>query len=238
MSHASPSPSVSNETLLHVIQQLTNRLDQLEHRNSRIYDPAPLQDDAPPGARTRIIGTTQATTIRPGADMVKHYLAIVEQNFYTAALADNHKLFTLSDYHYTEGMFSLSNEAKKHDADLATVQTRMAHHTRFYDSFACNILENNWEDLEQGKAMLQFLNTLRIAAANDAAKISQMRSKLYYAALGIKHKPAKEGSILKVEEVAARKAVSDLIRTVYATPTPPKATNNDNRTGKDSVTVL
>ncbi|KAF9294897.1 hypothetical protein BGZ88_003167 [Linnemannia elongata] len=134
----------------------------------------------------------------------------MEQNFYTAALADDHKHFVLSNYHYTEGMvykappvldyaeFSLDNAAKKHDADLAAVQTRMAHHTRFYDSFACGILENNWEDSELGKAMLQFLNTLRIAAANDAAKISQMRCNLYYTALGIKHKLDKEVSIPKV----------------------------------------
>ncbi|KAG0049985.1 hypothetical protein BGZ89_004002 [Linnemannia elongata] len=74
MSHASTSPSVSIETLLQVIQQLSGRLDQLEHSNNRGHDPAPLHDDAPPGTRTRIIGTTQATTIRPGADLAQTWL--------------------------------------------------------------------------------------------------------------------------------------------------------------------
>ncbi|KAG0277704.1 hypothetical protein BGZ96_002754 [Linnemannia gamsii] len=220
------------------------RLDRFEQNHDRYTKTALPQVDVVPVVNTRIIGVTQATTLRPDQDLVCLYPAILEQNFYTAELADDHQIFSLSDYHYTEGMVykappvldhaevTLSQAAKKHDADLASVQTRMAHHTRFYDTFASDILERKWETSEPGKAMLQFLNTMRIAAANDAAKISQLRSKLYYNALGIKHEPAKEGSILKVEDVAARKAASDLIRTVYATPTVPKATNNDGRTKK------
>ncbi|KAF9129325.1 hypothetical protein BG015_004210, partial [Linnemannia schmuckeri] len=139
MSHASSSLSVSIETLLQTIQQLSHRIEQIEHSDKHSLKSAPPQDDAPPGARTRIIGTTQATTIRPGTDLVQHYPAILEQNFYTAELADNHKFYNLSDYHYTEGMVykappvldhaevSPSPAAKKHDADLAAVQTRMAH---------------------------------------------------------------------------------------------------------------
>ncbi|KAF9148775.1 hypothetical protein BG015_009481 [Linnemannia schmuckeri] len=184
------------------------------------------RDDAPPGTRTLIIGTMQVTTIRPGTDLVQHYPAILEQNFYTAELVDNHKFFNLSDYHYTEDMIykalpvldhaevSLNLAAREHDAVLAAIQTRM--------------------DSEQGKATLQFLSTMQITAGNGAAKISQIRSNLYYTALGIKHEPTKEGSTLKVEEVAAHKAISDLIRTVYATQPLPKATNNDNRTKKNS----
>ncbi|KAG0282198.1 hypothetical protein BGZ98_006873, partial [Dissophora globulifera] len=101
----------------------------------------------------------------------------------------------------------------------------IAHNTRFYDTCAHEIIKSGQGDTEFGKSMLKFLNTVRIAAANDSAKISRMRSKLYYTALGIKHEPAKEGSILKVEEVAANKAASDLIRKVYKKPEQ-KATNN------------
>ncbi|KAF8929288.1 hypothetical protein BGZ47_001118, partial [Haplosporangium gracile] len=197
---------------LQIIQQLSHRIKQIEHSNKHSLKSVPPRT-MHPGTRTQIIGTTQTTTIRPGTDLVQHYPAIPEQNFYAAKLADNYKFYNLSDYHYTEGMVykasvldhakvSLSPAAKKHDADLAAIQTRMAHHTRFYNSFACDILENSWENSKQGKVMLQFLNTMRIAAGNDAAKISQMRFKLYYTALRTKHEPA-----------VARKAASDLIRT-------------------------
>ncbi|KAF9543832.1 hypothetical protein EC957_000446, partial [Mortierella hygrophila] len=50
----------------------------------------------------------------------------------------------------------------------------MAHHTRFYDTFASDILEHKWETSKSRKATIQFLNILRIAAANDAAKVSQL----------------------------------------------------------------
>ncbi|KAF9537195.1 hypothetical protein EC957_008675 [Mortierella hygrophila] len=187
MSHASPSHDVSNETLLQVIQQLSTRLDRFEQAHDRYTNTALPQIDTIPVVNTRIIGVRQATTLRPNEDLVRLYPAILEQNFYTAELADDHQFFSLSDYHYTEGMVykappvldhaevTLSPAAKKHDADLAIIQTRMAHHTRFYDTFASDILERKWETSESGKAMLQFLNTLRIAAANDAAKISQLR---------------------------------------------------------------
>ncbi|KAG9061182.1 hypothetical protein KI688_007520 [Linnemannia hyalina] len=136
MSHASPPPAVSTETLLQVIQQLSTRLDRFEQAHDRYANTALLQVDTVPVANTRIIGVTQATTLRPGQDLVRLYPAILEQNFYTAELADDHQFFSLSDCHYTEGMVykappvpdhaeaNLSPAAKKHDADLATIQTR------------------------------------------------------------------------------------------------------------------
>ncbi|KAG0374083.1 hypothetical protein BGX24_010847 [Mortierella sp. AD032] len=142
MSYTSPSSSVSIEILLQAIQQLSHRMEHIERADKHSLKSAPAQDDAPSGTRTRFIRTTQATTIRPGTDLVQHYPAILERNFYTAELADNHQFYNLSDYHYTEGMIykappvidhaevSLSPAAKKHDADLAAIQTRMAQHTR------------------------------------------------------------------------------------------------------------
>ncbi|KAG0259655.1 hypothetical protein BGZ95_004616, partial [Linnemannia exigua] len=141
MSHAFSSYSVFIETLLQTIQQLSHHIEHIKHNDKHSLKSAPPQDGASPGTRTRIIGTIQATTIRPGTDLVQHYPAILEQNFYTSELADNHKFYNLSDYHYTKGMVykappvldhaevSLSPAAKKHDADIASIQTGMAHHT-------------------------------------------------------------------------------------------------------------
>ncbi|KAF9899407.1 hypothetical protein EC991_008931 [Linnemannia zychae] len=194
-----------------------------------------------------VVEPVTTSTLVPYQELIEKYPAIMEQDFYTAELADGHDFFKLSNYTLTEGMVykappvldhaevKLSNAAKLHDSDLATVQSRMAHHTRFYDTCAHDIIRMGWDDSEPGRHMLSFLNTLRLAAGNDAAKISKMRSKLYYTALGIKHEIAKQGSLLKVEKVAADKAASDLIHSVYSVPTAAKANNNDSKTGnKDS----
>ncbi|KAF9100154.1 hypothetical protein BGX29_006755 [Mortierella sp. GBA35] len=212
------------------VLQLQNRLQLLE--------------DAQGSRDPDVFETPTSTTLKPYPELVDYYLAILETNFYTARLADNHDFFNISDYNLTDGMVykapavldyaevKLNPAAKLHDDDLAKAQSRMAHHTRFYDHYANAIVKRDWGKSEQGIDMLKFLSTIRIAIANDAAILNGARSKLYYSALGIKHEPAKEGSILKVEEVAASKAASELIRSDHKKPEPPKAKIDNSRNGK------
>ncbi|KAG0204311.1 hypothetical protein BGX33_008582 [Mortierella sp. NVP41] len=210
MSYAPIDLSSSKEDLMATVLQLQNRLQLLE--------------DAQGSRDPDVFETPTSTTLKP--------------------LADNHDFFNISDYNLTDGMVykapavldyaevKLNPAAKLHDDDLAKAQSRMAHHTRFYDHYANAIVKRDWGKSEQGIDMLKFLSTIRIAIANDAAILNGARSKLYYTALGIKHEPAKEGSILKVEEVAASKAASELIRSVYKKPEPPKAKIDNSRNGK------
>jgi hypothetical protein len=230
----------TNNQLLAALAALTDKVNAMQQTFDK------LQRDQEPGRLSQdphIVEPTTTGTLVPYQELIDKYPAILEQDFYKAELAEGHDFFKLSNYLLTEGMVykappvldhaevKISNATKLHDNDLAAIQSRMAHHTRFYDTCAHDIVRKGWGDSEAGQYMLSFLNTIRIAAGNDTAKISKMRSKLFYNALGIKHEPAKQGSLLKVEKVAADKAASDLIRTVYATPTANKA-NNDTKSGK------
>ncbi|KAF8932912.1 hypothetical protein BGZ58_006732 [Dissophora ornata] len=146
----------------------------------------------------KAVKNIRTTTFNPYPELLKWYPAIGEPTFYTAKLAKDHKFFDMNDYHFTSTMVYkapavlnhnkddyISPAAKLHDADLASIQTQMAHHTRFYDTLAHEIIKERQVDTEFGRHILQFLNTVRLATANDVAKISCMRSKLNQTALGV-----------------------------------------------------
>ncbi|KAF9128173.1 hypothetical protein BGW39_005305 [Mortierella sp. 14UC] len=184
---------------------------------------------------------------RPFRELVDKKPTILEQDFFKAELADGHDIFKPSNCLLTDGVVfkaplvlshpdvKLSNVTKLHNNELAAVQSRKAYHTRFYDICAHDIVRMSEADSEAGRCMLYFLNTLRIAAGNDAVKVSKMPSKLYYYELRIKQEPVRQGSLLKVEKVAADNAASDLVQSVYSAKTAAKANKNNIKSGKQDA---
>ncbi|KAF9087317.1 hypothetical protein BGX27_002957 [Mortierella sp. AM989] len=221
MSHAptDSSPILDNDAIVKLLNNYNTIQARLQQLEAAVGNPDGKVVEAP-----------KTTTLKLYPKLLEKYPAIGEPDFYTAVLAKDHDFCDISDYHVTGGMaykapsvlghaeVSIGTDAKLHDADLATVQSRIAHNTRFFDTFAHEIIESDQCETEFGQRTLRFLNTLRLTVGNDAGIISHMRSKLYYSALGIKHEPAKERPILKVVQVAASKTASDLIRTVCKKP--------------------
>ena len=189
---------------------------------------------------------SDATTLYLHPKLLENYPAISEPNFFKAKLPDKHKVFNWDDFHYTEGMeykapnvlehaeVTLAPAAKQHDNDLSTVQGYIASSTRFFDTYAQEIVRAGDAGTRQGSRMLGFLNMVRRSAANDAANISTMREKLYYDALGIKQENGKKKSLLTMEQLATAKSTAEMVRTTYKKPEPPKPPKqSDNKPKKD-----
>ncbi|KAG0344331.1 hypothetical protein BG004_004560 [Podila humilis] len=166
----------------------------------------------------------RATTLQLYPALLEAYPAIGETKFYNSELPKDHDIFNWDDFHYTAGMVykpppvlqhsevSLTGAAKKHELDLATIQGYLADRTRFYDTFAHELL--NSEELDR-EHTFSFLNTVRISLSHDASRISRMRENIYLDELGIKHGDDKDDPLFTLDELASRKANADLIRKTY-----------------------
>jgi len=189
----------------------------------------------------------RATTLKLYQELLDVYPAIGEPKFFDSELPKDHEVFIWNDYHYTEGMdykpppvlqhseVSLSETGKRHERDLVSIQGYLAHATRFYDTFAHEIVRDGDADSDLGKRALGFLNTVRISTAHDASRISRMRESLYLDELGIKHGNDKEESLFTLESLAAKKAAADLVRKTYKKYEPPKDKTKkpDDKSSKD-----
>ena len=227
-------PVDDNIDVLQVIRRLEQRIQELETANSEQTGKV-------------VFKNPRATTLKLYDDLLERYPAISEPNFFKAKLPKDHDAFDWNDFHYTEGMeykapsvlehseVSLAPAAKLHDADLSAIQGYIAMSTRFFDTFAHEIINSGDADTDLGIRTLGFLNTVRISAANDAANISCMREKLYYDALGIKQGHSKEKSLLSLEELAAAKAAAEMVRSTYKKPEPReiKTKQPENKHGKN-----
>ncbi|KAF8923334.1 hypothetical protein BGZ47_004823, partial [Haplosporangium gracile] len=167
--------------------------------------------------------------------------------FFDSEFPKNHEVFNWNDFHYTEGMdykpppvlqrseVSLTDTGKRHAHDLVSIQGYLAHTTRFYNTFAHEIVNSGDSDSDLGQRAFSFLNTVRISTAHDASRISRMRKNLYLDELGIKHGNDREESLFTLESLAARKVASDLVRKTYKKYEPPKDNNKkpDDKSSKD-----
>jgi hypothetical protein len=174
------------------------------------------------------------------------YPAITEPKFYDAELPKDHKAFNWNDFHFTEGMeykpppvlehneVPLPDASKRHERDLISIQGYWAQTTRFYDTCAHEIVDSGESDTAIGKRMLNFLNTVRISAAHDAARISRMRENIYFDELGIKHGTDREDALITLEQLAAKKTATEQVRTTYKKYEPPKDKSKkpDNKSSK------
>ncbi|OAQ24785.1 hypothetical protein K457DRAFT_1910073 [Linnemannia elongata AG-77] len=215
-----------------LLQQQQDRIQQLEASSGE-------QDG-------KVVCKPRATTLKLYDELLEVYPAIGESKFFDSELPKNHEVFDWNDYHYTEGMdykpppvlqhseVSLTDPAKRHERDLATIQGYLAHTTRFYDTFAHEVIRDGEYNSAQIKHMLGFLSTVRISASHDASRISRMRENLYLDELGIKHGNDKEEPLFTLESLA-KKTAADLVRKTYKKYEPPedKAKKPDNKTGKD-----
>ncbi|KAF8924690.1 hypothetical protein BGZ47_003759, partial [Haplosporangium gracile] len=166
----------------------------------------------------------RATTLKLYQELLDVYPAIGEPKFFDSELPKNHEVFNWNDFHYTEGMdykpppvlqhseVSLKDTGRPHERDLVSIQGYLAHATRFYDTFAHEIVKPGDPDSDLSQRALSFLNAVRISTAHDASRISRMQENLYLDELGIKYGNDKEGSLFTLESLAARKAAYDLVR--------------------------
>ncbi|KAG9062143.1 hypothetical protein KI688_006475 [Linnemannia hyalina] len=81
----------------------------------------------------------RVTLIKLRQDLLDAYYAIGEPKFFDSELPKNHNVFNWNDYHYTEGFLAQS--------------------TRFFDTFAFEVLEDGDEQSDLGKKILGLLNT-------------------------------------------------------------------------------
>lgn len=218
----------------HLLQQQQARIQQLEAES---IDQDGLEYKNP-----------RATVIKLRQRLLDVYPAIGEPKFFDSELPKNHNVFNWSDFHYTEGMdykpppvlqhseVSLADAAKKHERDLVSIQGSLAHSTRFLDTLAFELVDDEEEESDVGRKVLGFLNAFRISLAHDTSKISRMRENLYLDELGIKHGNDKEESLFTLESLAAKKAAADLVRKTYKKYEPPKDKTKkpDNKSSKDN----
>lgn len=163
------------------------------------------------------------TTLKLYDNLLEKHPAISKPNFFKAKLPKDHDAFDWNDFHYTEGMdykapsilqhseVTLAPAAKLHDNDLSTVQGYIASSTRFFDTFAHEIVDSGAANTDLGKRVLGFLNMVHISTANNAGNISSMQEKLYYDALGIKNGNSREKSLLTLEQLAAVKTAAEMV---------------------------
>ncbi|KAG9061074.1 hypothetical protein KI688_002271 [Linnemannia hyalina] len=248
MSHApnptAPDVDIDIYTTLRLMQeQMQQQQLLLQQQQARIQqlEAESVEQDG------KVVCKPRATTLKLYEELLNIYPAIGEPKFFDSELPKNHDVFDWNDYHYTEGMdykpppvlqhseVSLTDAAKRHERDLATIQGYLAHTTRFYDTLAHEIIKNKESDSAHGKRTLGFLNTVRISASHDASRISRMRENLYLDELGIKHGNDKEESLFTLESLAAKKAAADLVRKTYKKYEPPKDKTKkpDNKSIKD-----
>ncbi|KAG9060843.1 hypothetical protein KI688_007912 [Linnemannia hyalina] len=170
-----------------LLQQQQNRIQQLEAES--------IEQDG-----KLVYRNPRATLIKLRQDILKVYPAIGEPKFFDLELPKNHNVFNWNDYHYTEGMdykplpvlqhseVTLTDAAKRHERDLVSIQVFLAQSTRFFDTFAFEVLEDGDDQSELGKKILGLLNT---------------------------HGNDKEESLFTLESLAAKKAAADLARKTY-----------------------
>ncbi|KAG0069127.1 hypothetical protein BGZ89_003468 [Linnemannia elongata] len=214
-----------------LLQQQQDRIQQLE--SSKLEQGG------------KVVNTnTGATILELYQELLDVYPAIGEPNFFDSELPKNHEVFAWKDFHYTEGMdykppsvlqhseVTLSDTGKRHERDLIAIQGYLAHTTRFYDTFAHEVIKSGVYDSALVKRTLGFLNTVRISIAHDASRISRMRENLYLDELGIKHK---EESLFNLESLAAKKAAADPVRKTYKKyePRKDKTKKPDDKSSKD-----
>ncbi|KAG9070401.1 hypothetical protein KI688_009738 [Linnemannia hyalina] len=235
MSHApnptAPDVDIDIYTTLRLMQeQMQQQQLLLQQQQARIQqlEAESVEQDG------KVVCKPRATTLKLYEELLNIYPAIGEPKFFDSELPKNHEVFDWNDYHYTEGMeykpppffqhseVSLTDAAKRHKRDLATIQGYLAHTTRFYDTLAHEIIKNKESNSAHGKRTLGFLNTVRISASHEASRISRMRGNLYLDELGIKHGNDKEESLFTLESLAAKKAAADLVRKTYKKYEPPK----------------
>ncbi|KAF9322970.1 hypothetical protein BGZ91_003916 [Linnemannia elongata] len=207
-----------------LLQQQQDRIQQLESSNLKR------------GGKV-VCKNTGATILELYQELLDVYPAIGEPKFFDSELPKNHEVFTWDDFHYTEGMdykppsvlqhseVTLSDTGKRHERDLIAIQGYLAHTTRFYDTFAHEVIKSGVSDSALGKRTLDFLNTVRISTAHDASRITRMRENLYLDELGIKHK---EESLFNLESLAAKKAAADPYE-----PPKDKTKKPDDKSNKD-----
>ncbi|KAF9167070.1 hypothetical protein DFQ26_005952 [Actinomortierella ambigua] len=172
--------------------QMEDQRVQMEEQQERICQlEAEMRD-----SQDRVISrNSRATTLKIYDELLEQYPAIGMANFFNAELTKDHDIFDWNDYHYTQGMeykappvlehseISLPTLAKQHDQDLAKAQGLLANNTRLYDSLAHELIQSGVAESEVGQRVFDFLNVARVSAANDASKISRMRSDIYLTAL-------------------------------------------------------
>ncbi|KAF9110404.1 hypothetical protein BGX30_007997 [Mortierella sp. GBA39] len=178
-----------------LLQQQQNRIQQLEAES--------IEQDG------------RLTLIKLRQDLVDVYPVIGEPKFFDSELPKKHNVFNWNDYNYTdtEGMdyklppvlqhsgITLTDTAKRHERDLVSIQGFLAQSTRFFDTFAFEVLEDGDEQSDLGKKILGLFNTVRISTAHDASRVSRMRENLYFDELGIKHGNGKEESLFTLESL-------------------------------------
>ncbi|KAF9084377.1 hypothetical protein BGX29_002588 [Mortierella sp. GBA35] len=249
MSHApnatAPNVDIDIHTTLRLMQeQMQQQQALLQQQQARIQQ---LEAESIEQDGRLVYKNPRATLIKLRQELLDVYPAIGEPKFFDSELPKNHDVFNWNDYHYTEGMdykpppvlqhseVSLTDTAKRHERDLVSIQGYLAQSTRFFDTFAFEIVEDGDEQSDLGRKVLGFLNTVRISTAHDASRISRMRENLYLDELGIKHGNDKEESLFTLESLAAKKAAADLVRKTYKKYEPPKDKTKkpDNKAGKD-----
>ncbi|KAG0221731.1 hypothetical protein BGW41_006581 [Actinomortierella wolfii] len=207
--------------MLAVIKRLQERIEQLEAGS--------LEQEG-----KVVYKHTRATTLKL-YDELEAYPAITERDLFNGELPKDHDVFNWNDFHFTEGVqykappvlqhpgaVSLSAQAKLHDTDLQSIQMSLANHTRFFDTFAYEIVDDGHADTELGQRVFNYLNMLRIATVHEASKISRMRRKIYGDAINVNLEDNLEGSLLPLEQLAAAKATQELVRKTYKKYEPPK----------------
>ncbi|KAG0247638.1 hypothetical protein DFQ27_001795, partial [Actinomortierella ambigua] len=230
MNDANDTPSSTDTDLRGLLEEMQQQMadqrrrmeDQrirMEEQQDRIRQ---LESEREDNGGAVVSRNSRTTTLKLYDELLEKYPTIAEPNFYNAELPKDHNVFDWNDFHYTQGMeykappvlehseVSLSAQAKQHDHDLATVQGGIAHSTRFLDSLAHELIQLGIAESEVGARIFNFLNIARVSAANEASKVSRMRSDIYFTALGIKVSTSKDKSILSLEELAAKKTAAEL----------------------------
>lgn len=243
--HTAPDVDIDiHETLRIMQEQMQRQQSLLQQQQDRIQqlEASTIEQDG-----KVVYKQPRATTLKLYQELLDVYPAIGEPKFFDSELPKNHDAFNWNDFHYTEGMdykpppvlqhseVSLTDTAKRHERDLVSIQGYLAHSTRFYDTYAHEIVRAGDFDSALGRQTLSFLNTVRISASHDASRISRMRENLYLDELGIKHGNDKEESLFTLESLAAKKAAADLVRKTYKKYEPPKDKTKkpDNKPNKD-----
>jgi len=144
-----------------LLQQQQSRIQQLEAES--------IEQDG-----KVVYKNPRATTLKLYQELLDVYPAIGEPSFFDSELPKDHEAFNWNDFHYTEGMdykpppvlqhseVSLTDTAKRHERDLVTIQGYLAHTTRFYDTYAHEIVKREESDSTIGKQTLSFLNIARL----------------------------------------------------------------------------
>ncbi|KAG0014466.1 hypothetical protein BGZ81_000434 [Podila clonocystis] len=234
-SHQTPEDLLREQQIK--FHELFNKYDALEKRLQQLE-----------GNDMYVTSKSPATTLTPYPELLEVYPAIATPNIYRAKLPKNHDAFDWNDFHYTKDIdykapavlehsaeVTLAPLAKKHDTDLSTIQGSMATSTRFFDTFAHELVLHGDAESELGQQMLNFLNTVCIAITHDISEISEMRENIYYDALGIKHGNRKEKYLLALDELAATRTAAEQVKKTYKKPEvkkdKPKKPNYDKNPG-------